>query len=472
MVISLNISRKKWFEHTVNSSKLPQLVAKYDLDTIIEKASSICTYAEFEILLSSCALCETGKEVEIEDDRLNEIIKECEEIIYNGPKQEIGSLNSFAHIRGLRPYWFSIPIYEEILSPFNSKSLEILKANINDIFKSGCELIREKKTTSLPQSLIELEDILTIKHSEINCPSDIWDKLFVKLNHSTIILHYKIADVIYLAICKKLQENMPKFISIKGKSLERLTKIKMETFFSASKGFHSFYINHNGIEKEKDLLFFNKKIGFCIECKSVKIRNSSSYWSKLNLIKDFNPILHALNQISGSLHLLNNGGKFYTKKNKNKINHKVKPLKNYFGFIVTDQIFTPYIRASIDEVIKLEGADEVGDYWHGKNIWLGSILDFIFLLEISTTPSVLLDYLQWIRSIECLKFTDEPEAWLSYGTEPIIPFVGAVPANIILNGFDWNRVKMEGLKTFFPFWLENLNSIKNLDSKVKIPTQN
>lgn len=457
----MNKQRENWFSDAVHSSKIPKLVANYKLDTIIQQASSHCTFAEFEVLLSSCALCKTGQEVEISENKLIKIIHECSNIIEVRPKHDIWALNSISQIRDLRPSWFTIPIYKELLSPFNSNSVKILKSTINDIFETA-RFISEKKENVMPlNSLIELEDFLTIEYSKINSPADLWDKLFVRLIDTTIILHYKAADVIYTNVCKKLHDNLPHFQNNKGKALEKLVQNKMNGFIPYSKKYYSYYIN----DREKDLLYFNQKIGFCIECKSVKIRASSSDWSKSNLLTDMNPVKEALNQISAPLNMLKNGGNFYELNKKLRIKHKVRSKKKYFGFIITDQIYTPYIRAAIDDVIKLKGSKQMSDHWHGENIWLGSILDFIFLLDVSITPSVLLDYLQWIRSVEHFKNTDEPEAWLAYGTEPCIPIVKSLPINVILRGFDWEVAKEEGIQKFHPFWLERLDSVKKMDSQ-------
>lgn len=453
-------SNRNWFKEAVLSSKIPKLVSDFQLDILIQKAmlSSSGTFSGFEVLLSATALCKTGKKTDISNKALNMILEESEKILEMRPKSDILALNFLGSVRGLRPAWFSCPIYQNMLTPFKHEMEKFLGSSIVDIFDAVLKMSDSKRNMPLSASLKTLDPILTIEHSKITTPADLWDKLFVQLDNSSITLTYKIADVTYSAICRTLQKDIPRFGEKKGKSLEKLVKERIENFMPSNEIYHSYYIDRN----EKDLMVIGKDMGIAIECKSTRIRSSSADWSRLNAVDDTRPVLDALKQLMAPLELLRDGGRFYDRNGKKR---KVKPKEIVFGFVITDQIYTPYIRAGIDDILREKENPLKGAYdsWHGEEIWCGSILDFCFLLEVTLTPSVLIDYLQWIRSHQKLKYNDEPEAWLFYGTEPILPFVTKTPANILANGFNWKNARVEGLQRYRPFWLERSKLVRTLD---------
>lgn len=461
----MNKVTKNWLDDAFQDNNLPSLISKYDVNELINKSMerTFGTYHGFEILLSITALTETGTEKTIKEKDLDEIIIECEKLFQGTPKSDILSLLSIRHVRGLRPPWFSWPIYSEILNPFDDKIRDIFGFSLDEISKDIVNLDPKSELNRFPDAIEKIKPYTTIKHSNIQTPGDLWDKLFVEIKNETVGLFYKISDVAYWVICRELQNRYSKFGDKKGKSLENLVKKEITRFLPSHDSFQEYYIDEN----EKDIITIGKKMGWAIESKAMNIRPSSADWSNLNAIDDMVPILKGLEQIIPPLDLLKNGGKFIDKVGKA---HKIKPKDIVFGFIVTDQIYSSYVRAAIDEVIEKKEV-ALSNYfskWHGNQVWIGSIIDLYLLFRVSETPSVLMDYLQWMRSEEKLKYTDEIESWLFYGTEPVMPFVKRVKARIIGSGFGWERVRNEGLNTYFPFWIERDRLIKELDKEGNI----
>ena len=457
---------KEQIYNKIEESNLPSLISKYDINDLIVKAMqrSLGTYHGFELLLCATSLFKTGSPKLIDDDDLDNIIMECEKILLSESTSDILAIMSIRHVRGLRPAWFSWPIYAKILEPFNSQIKKSFGFEIEKITQDIYKFDSEKNLEDMPICIKKIKKHITIKHEDISTPGDLWDKLFVIMEKQIITLSYKIADIIYQAICKELRDRDPKFNTKKGKSLENLVKSQTVGFLQSYEYFHNYEID----KKEKDLIFIGSKMGWAIESKAMKIRSSSADWSDLNAIDDMDPILEAMNQIIDPLNILKNGGKIVDKKG---LKHKIHPKDVVFGFIVTDQIYSPYIRASIDDIIKKKESPLVNYFkeWHGNQLWIGSIIDLCFLFQVSLTPSVLIDYLQWLRSEEKLKFTDETESWLCYGTEPLLPLAKRkMKTRVLLSGFGWEKVKKEGIQTYFPFWISRADLIKESDKEGNI----
>ena len=458
-----------WFKEAVFASNLPTLLKGYNIETLVSKSHSVeCITIHMDILTCAYAICDiipNSKNEEISDESFSRIIEECNFVLDFKPKNRIYSLRNLGLIRNLRPSWFSIPIYEEILKPFNREFNTEFGYSVEEVFKAISALTKFRSESSsiqsnfqFPQELNAIVNDLTISVHDINSLEDIWDKLFIVFDNNILLfLDYKVGDVFYSYLCRRLKK-YKKFIYKKGHSIENLVERKMTEFMPNSTIYKSYHIDG----KEKDILVIHKNFGFCIECKSASIRKSSIDWSQKNLFSDIDKSYsQALSQIEEPFTLLSEGGKFQYKNNI----HKVKAKDYYFGFIITDQVYSPFIRAAIDEV-RVEQQDSLGQ-WHGNNIWIGSIIDFIFLLNVSKTPSILLDYFNHVRSVKDLRNTDEPESWLLYGMDTLMPNLLKIPKehnfNLILNGFDWDKIKTDGFEYYRPFWLLRLEDITNLD---------
>ncbi|ADI73573.1 hypothetical protein Metev_0667 [Methanohalobium evestigatum Z-7303] len=473
------VPSENWLKDAILNSKLPKLIPNYKVETILTKTHSFDNYCYptilYDILTCSFAICGTGDKEDISNEEFEKILYECMRILELKPTYRLFPLNHFGLVQNIRPPWYSIPIYKEILKPFSKKFKLKYGVSIEYVFEFAEKLSSIKNEmndahikSDFPKELSFLINDLTVKISDVEKLEDIWDKLFVQINDNYIILlDYKVADNIYLYLNQKLGSTIKKFGKIKGDHLEDLVEKKLKDFLPNFVTFKNYYIN----EFEKDILVTHKKMGFCIECKSVKIRPSSFDWSKLNLKNDIkSDVSHALNQISKPLNILSKGGKIiYDNKS-----YKIKPKNNYYGLIITDQIYTPLIREALDELNNFERSHK-NDEWHGKDIWIGSFIDFTFLLQVSQTPSILLDFLKHIKSIEKLKYTDEPESWLFYCMEPVYPYMREIAknhkANIALNDFGWDDFYYKGAEYYKPIWLDDskLNVIHKYDKQGLFP---
>ncbi|APH39774.1 hypothetical protein [Methanohalophilus halophilus] len=468
----MSSKKKNWFKKAVLSSELPTFLSNYTIRAILAKSRSFDgTYStvDYDVLFCSFSICETGNNSEISSEQFQSIMKECSDILNSRPNNTF-PFNRFGIVQGIRPYWYSIPLYAEILEPFNEEFESLFEVTIEEVFHFVEYLSLQYETVNenyaeiaIPANLRFLISDLTIKLSDIEYLEDVWDKMFVQVEDDFVIpLFRKFPESAYTYLCKKLKDNVRDFGHIKGHSIELLIEQKLKQFTPHSDLYHSYYIKNN--DGEKDLLIESKEMGFCVECKSLQIKKSTYGGSERSLNRAAKKnISKAFEQIKQPLVLLSKGGIILH----DDIEYKVKPKKYYYGFIITDQIYSPLIRASIEHLnyLKLENKEET---WHGENIWIGSIIDFIFLLEVTTTPSILFDYFSYVRSVESLKHTDEPESWLLYCMDPIIPNMLKAPKvhniNLMCNDFGWDKFKEKRAEYCIPIWLENeLNLIRKYD---------
>ncbi|SDF93332.1 hypothetical protein SAMN04488589_1727 [Methanolobus vulcani] len=450
-----------WFRKAVLASNLPIMLSTYNVETILNKSRSFTCYSpiEYDILFCSFAICGTGNNDEITDEQFKSIMKECLKILESKPNY-LFPLNRFGIEQGIRPYWFSIPIYIELLKPFNNEINSIFGVKIEEIFYFISNVASKSYNTKeayfdiyIYPGLISLKEDLTIEPSAINSLEDTWNKLFIELENNVLIpLRSRFPETIYAYVCEKLESSFSTFGTEKGQSLESLVERELKQFMPRSDFYWKYYIGNK--KHEKDLLILYKKIGFCIECKSVKMNKASFDWNIAKLSSNIEKnVSKALRQINRPLNLLLEGGIIKHKETK----YKIKSKDYYHGFIVTDQIYSPLIRASFDHVSRSK-SHSTNELWHGKDIWVGSIIDFIFLLKVTKTPSILFDYLSNFRSFEHFKHNDEPESWMLYRGNLFNPSTFNIEREykfnvIVKDEFEWDKFRNNEEEYCKPIWL-------------------
>ena len=452
------------FPDLVASTSLPALLREYEAEALLRAAmrSDMGTFAGFETLVAATAVCKTGTSTEIPIEALTKILSEAEVLLRRGPRDETMMLNWLRTIRGLRPAWFSGPLYNELLMPFSSRLEDTLGLSAQQAF-SEVQRLADSKTdpTAISEEFRSVSDQLSRPLESISRPSDLWDCGLVDVGRSRLTLTYKIADVTYRHLCARLQASDPKFGTKKGKSLERVVWRRLVRLSPNWSWYQGYFVDSGG---ERDLIGFGTKAGLAIESKSYKFRESSSEWSKLNARRDAEPIVEAVAQVQAGLQMLRDGGRILTTPMRGKpaSTIKVKPKRIWHGIVVSDEIYTPYVRACYDSFApptKLGKGD-----WHGAETWVASILDLEFLVQSAGTTSLVLDYLKWLRARKNLRFTDEPESWLLYGTEPILPAATRLNVNFIGRGYNWSEARSAGLQRYRPPWLLRRDLVSKLDS--------
>lgn len=450
----------------LEKTNLKKILAKYDplsLFYALYKEPEIPAFA-IEVLVTAAANMNSfkfGINKQIDENIIRLVINDAAEIL---SKTTYHSNSFLRYIRGIRPDWFTFPEYYKLLKPFDKDIKDKLGLDLDSINQMVNDAVNSDYKSINFEPIHSIIDDLRVDYSKCKTLADMWEILLIDFEGFTVVLANKLSDILYYKICSKLEAVLPHFGKRKGKALEDYVTTQFTKFMPSFNIIQNYYVDN----REKDLLILGKKGGFAIECKAAKIRKSSSDWSVLNAKDDFMPIKDALEQLQESLNILEIGGKI---KDSGGIIRKLKPQDIFFGFVVTDQIYTPYIRGILDTIIENPFVDKENEEhdlkWHGKNIWIGSFIDLHFLLEVSQTPSLLLDYFQFMRSKASNKWTDEPEAWIGYACIPsLLPLVQKGDAPIVINkGFKWDVARKEGLNHFIPHWLQRFPEVKILDRK-------
>jgi hypothetical protein len=447
------------FVEELGKSTLPALLSPYDAEARLTAAFKLRggLYAGAEVLIAASAQTPSGGARRVPLDEARRIRGAADQFVIanvGGPSFTVSGLRT---VRALRPPWFSAPVYGAILAPFDDE----LEASIGH--RSGVLLTIATEISEMPPSVgsfpprwSPLAEHLTVCHEEIGSPGDLWKAGFVEVGTTIIPLKYKIADATYRWICETLAERLPRFFDAKGESLERVVLSYLRSAFPRWEWVHSYEITvpRSGQEAsrapdENDIIGFENGVGLAVESKSLRFRPASGYWSALNADRDAKPIIHADRQILRALSLLANGGRIRHAG----VDQTVPRMREVFGLIVTDEVFTPYVWDRDHEAnLRTESDGRHGDTWKSAPTRL-SIIDLALVGHLSQSPAVLLDFLGWYRETPRLSLVDIPEAWLLYGADPIVKVVEKGLPIVAEEPEWWNLARSIGWEGLKPPWV-------------------
>lgn len=442
------------FREQLESSDLPALLRPYDGVSRVRAMLELPgrgIISGLENYITASAIIESGSTKEIPEEVLLQAVRESDRLTLRVPPADGWLIGHLRTVRGLRPAWYSGPIYAELLEPFSQQIREITGLTPSGVFELLLKVAELPHGASPPPAELEgLPDSLLLRYERIKEPSDFRDRAFLRVENWVYPLGYQMADATYRALCAELRDRLPKFLDLKGDSLETGTRSRLERHASAWRWFPNFAIQAEP-KREHDFIGFREEYGVAGECKSLNLRPSSMDWSARNVISDIQPILDALSQIQPSLELLRRGGEIVARGEPRRV-----PRVNWVrGLIVTDEVFTPYLRESLDRPAREDSLESRADQWHGSTTYVLSIMDLEFLLESSGLFSVFLEFSDWMAKRPRFRGVDTPEAWLFYCIDPMIRISmdgGYLTAEY---GELWEKVRTHPLSALRPPWLSS-----------------
>ncbi len=352
------------------------------------------------------------------------------------------------NVRGIRPSWFSGPLYSELLRSFDPAVRNLFGYSVDEIFEAaaGRDYLKEgtvREGGFVPEPLEPFWDSISLSWRDCQDHQVLFSKACILLDDGrALVMPSKVADTIYLHICKTLQADDKHFGRKKGDALESFVHVRLKRLAPYWKWNHKYWLCGN--DAEKDHLGHNGTAGIAVESKSLKIRDATFAFSEKNVARDLKELKKAIRQLTPVLRSMQDG--ICISDGVAQIN--LPQMAYWMGMVVTDNPYTPYVRAIADNFLE----NEDGDLWHGDNVHLVSFIDLELLASFCGAGSILIDYFRRIRSQPQFRWSDEPECLLAYGLDPLVQ-IGTVASNIDLRGFDWTKVKTGGGAAVRPVWL-------------------
>lgn len=443
-----------WFEEAFDASPLLEVVRKYEPTALLQAishADRMPTHAQVELLLAACAKSESGSRTQVEEPDLRLVFAEAQRLIDAQDERMGPTMRALRIIRGIRPAWFTAPLYAEVLQPFSELCREHVGETPQELFDAATRLGDRAVEPALSLSNILLEET-SVHLKDVRTPSDLRGAAFAVLpSGQRILLGYNAAEAFYRGINRILRRKSKGFGNRKGKSLESFVMRRLQRLAPSWTFHRSSFITG----KEKDIIGWDDESGIAVECKSVAVRQESADWSSRNLAADVAYIREALDQVQPSLALLRQGG--------NLDDATPVPARNYVqGMVITDEEFTSYLRAGLDGFrLEFQGSDDTN--WHGRHVWVANFLDLEHHTQTCGSISVLLDYLRY-RSHPSLRGFDEPEAWSAY-TMTQTHYGLHQGVQVVVREANWKIRRERGLTRFRPEWLTRLAAIQIMDQR-------
>ncbi len=443
-----------WFQEAIKSSHIRATLGRFERGAVIRGILpfSDATHAQVEVILAAMAHCPSGSETAMAATDAEALIDEASRVLESHDEAH-GPLSFALRImRGLRPAWYTAPLYAELLEPFEDLCKTTLGKTPRDLFASAVEIADSVgKHVAFPSDLPKpVLDRVWIRVEDIRSPGDLRDKVFVRIDDdSSYGLGYNAADALYWALLGILADASPAFGSRKGKALETFVRRRIEALAPTWRIEPNVLVNG----REKDLLAWDGHAGLAIEAKSCRIGGRASEWSSADLRSDVRDVREALEQVEGAMEILRTGGTTDE-------GVSVPKCGLVQGLVVVDEPFASFVRAALDRHF-IHDSDE---NWHGQRVWIVNFVDFHYVATIASTASVLLHYLTSYRNSASVRAMDEPEAWSAYGIE--WTHAGRIRGvQIVIKEHDWDRSRTEGLEAFSPQWLTRRNLAEEFDRR-------
>jgi hypothetical protein len=455
---------RRMFLDQLAQSPLPDLLRPFDAESrvvaVLTADGGLISGAD--MFLAASATTRSGTRTHLSASEIREIERASDQLVLRVPPSRPELVGHLRSVRGLRPAWFSAPIYARLLDRFVGDITKIVGLSAAELFELVIEVTRLSNDSTFDFARFRgLPEDLVIDAGNIGEPADLLDRAFLRVGERVFPLSHQIADAIYRALCNELSKSVPKFLDKKGDALEELTY----SVLSRKAPSWRWLRNFESVSKspaERDLLGTTVRAGLCAESKCLGLRKSSRDWSAKNADSDLEPLRSALDQLELSMELLEHGGMVTIKGS----THHVPPVASRFGLVVTDEVYTPYLRAYLDPPAS-GSLDLHPDAWHGSKALVLSILDLSFLLECSGTISCFLDFCAWSSRRPRLRTLDTPEAWLFYCVDPMVRF-SMMGAQVFAEFDYWNDLRDCGFSELRPPWLADSVGIARRDSSGNI----
>lgn len=436
------------------SDEVRALIRDYDKQALLAAAllHSHFTWAGIELLAVALANNPTGHEKTVPPEHVNRLMLATQFCL--SPAPAFGSatgkdlLSLLRQTRGMHPVWYASPLFAEILQPFDADLVSKVGYTSGQIFQAVVKLAEEHGKIP-PAELAPLYDQMVIPLEDCVSVSALWNAAVITVDGGGYVLTNKLAEVTYRILNDKLA-SVNKFTNRKGKSIEAFARKRLRPLMKNWRWEH----NYEAGGREKDLIGIGKDAGLALECKGFKFATSAVSWSHLNAVRDAGGVIEGLEQIDEPLRILREGGKL------DKPAIRVGPKKVVQGIVMTDNVYTPYVRACLDNWKEETEESE----WHGEGVWVASMIDLDLIVKCTRRMSVMLDYLSHIRANENIRLTAEPEAFLLYTTDIAIPMVGDDKPFTIARGFPWEKVEKEGFDAMQTIWIERGSEVERLEA--------
>ena len=438
----------------LSNSELPELLRPFDAAQRVRALLEISgegIIAGAETFLAASAHIESGTVTQIPRDVLFSAIKEADRLTLRVPQNRPQLVGHLRTIRGLRPAWFTGPVYSELLAPFTEEVQKLTGMTPQQVFELLLKVSTVPSGAAPPvDALRRLPESLLIDYDQIKEPSDFRDRAFLRVENWLFPLAYQMADATYRALCAELRKSLPKFLDRKGDSLELAVSARFAQHAPNWSWIPNFRLASSP-DQEHDLIGFRGNFGVAIECKSLNLRPSSMDWSTLNALSDAGPLLEGLGQVSPVLGLFRRGGSVLTPGG----SRDVPSLSRPKGLIITDEVFTPYLRAFLDPPTSGGSLDLPPADWHGATVTILSVVDLQFLLQASGSFSTFLEFCDWISKRPRVRMVDTPELWLLYCVDPMTRLT-AMGAPIVAEYEElWGKIAGRDFSELRPPWLTN-----------------
>ena len=479
----------EFLKKKVEESSLVDIASKYDKYAILNYARlSNFDASDIELLYVISNYLDWGNSTDLKWPDLKEMFSEVTRIKNElTPYNDIFMVNAnLRNIRAIRPFWLTIPIYKEILLPLDDQVKINTGFSAKEIFDSIFDVLlyldsiqngdRQPHLDLInndqePEPLKMLWKKYSANLSELRSFGDIWDKsLITGDGNFRVALSYKLPETIYRSLCRELSDTYRKFGDKKGRALENVISNEFESFFKSYHLKKRIRLREDS-SRELDLAVEGNDFALLVESKSASFRNKSSDNSVLNAISDLSPLVKGISQLLPFFKAFRSGNKEVQLSNGD-----IEALNSHqlvLGAVITDDIYTTI---ALDSVYKSYSAkDKTDETLQNYPIWIGSIFDLKFLLQVSQTPSVLFHYIAHFRSQTNSHLMEEADSWQLYArlTEDsagIMAIGNQVLPSDLLWGYEmWNLLKKGKNHYVAPTWLkDSLNELKSLDKEGRI----
>lgn len=437
--------------------RLRELIRPYSKNAVLRAANEHprFTWAATELLAVALSTTETGAATSVPEGVLTDIWVESQFALSPVPgalRTEGADLQSqLRQSRGFHQVWYSAPLFAELLAPFDEDLRAQVGYSADEIFTAAAQMTETKPSQIPPPELVPVFNDITVSLDNATSFSALWNAAIIEHEGVGHVLTNKLAEVLYRILNDRLNKT-PKFGNKKRKSLESFVRRRLEPLMPNWRWESNYFIEGN----EKDLMGFGRDAGIAVECQGFKFRPTAAAWSALNAKSDAGPVIEAISQIEQPMKVLTTGGTIDVPR------LALQPHRIVQGIVVTDNVHTPYVRASLDNWAQGEGLQ--ANSWHGSNIWIASMIDLDFVIRCARRMSIFLDYLRTVRAHANVRYSQEVDAYQMHTTEVALPLAGR-SINVITQGFDWDKLHAEGFQRMFPAWLKREADIIDLERK-------